>query len=207
MDWTIWLSFAAATTALVLTPGPTVLLVVSYGMARGWRAAVPMALGVALGDLTAIVVCLIGVGALLQASATAFAIVKWIGAAYLIWMGWRLWRRGAGTAVRPAADGRPLARLAFDVWLVTTFNPKGILFFIAFMPQFFDPAAAFLPQAAILTATFCGIAFLSALNYGLLAGRSARLVTGDRAMGALRRGGGAALMAAGLATAVIRRPA
>jgi threonine/homoserine/homoserine lactone efflux protein len=207
MEWTTWTAFAAATTALVLTPGPTVLLVVSYGMARGWRAAVPMALGVALGDLTAIVVCLIGVGALLQASATAFAIVKWIGAAYLIWMGWRLWRSGAGTAVRPAADGRPLARLVFDVWLVTTFNPKGILFFIAFMPQFFDPATAFLPQAAILTATFCGIAFLSALNYGLLAGRSARLVTGDRAMGALRRGGGAALMAAGLATAVIRRPA
>ena len=77
-----WLAFAAATEILLLIPGPTVLLVVSYALGQGWRTAFPMAVGVALGDFTAMTLSMLGVGALLATSATIFTALKWIGAAY-----------------------------------------------------------------------------------------------------------------------------
>src|SRR5215475_2530864 len=89
-----WLTFVAASAILLIIPGPTVLLVVSYALGQGWRAALPMAIGVALGDFTAMTLSMLGVGALLAASATLFTVLKWIGAAYLIWLGIKLWRAG-----------------------------------------------------------------------------------------------------------------
>src|SRR3954470_15320985 len=98
MTFETWLAFAAASAILVLIPGPTVLLVVSYALGQGWRTALPMAIGVALGDFTAMTLSLLGVGALLAASATLFTLVKWIGAAYLVWLGVKLWRAGGALA-------------------------------------------------------------------------------------------------------------
>src|SRR6516165_12508719 len=94
MTFATWLTFLAASGILVLIPGPTVLLVVSYALGQGWRAALPMAIGVALGDFTAMTLSMLGVGALLAASAGLFTALKWIGAAYLIWLGFKLWRAG-----------------------------------------------------------------------------------------------------------------
>ena len=94
----IWLAFAAASAVLLVIPGPTILLVVSYAMGQGWRTALPMAAGVALGDFTAMTLSMLGLGALLAASATVFTALKWIGAAYLVWLGVRTGPR----AFRPA---------------------------------------------------------------------------------------------------------
>ena len=87
MTFATWLTFLAASGILVLIPGPTVLLVVSYALGQGWRTALPMAIGVALGDFTAMTLSMLGLGALLAASGTDFTMLKWIGAAYLVWLG------------------------------------------------------------------------------------------------------------------------
>ena len=201
------LAFAAASTLLLVIPGPTVLLVVSYAMGRGWRVAAPMAAGVALGDLTAMTLSLAGVGALLAASATAFTVLKWIGAAWLVWLGIKLWRAGAAPRVRARTDAAPPLRMLGHAWLVTTLNPKSLLFFMAFVPQFLDPAAPFAPQAAVAIATFVTLAFANAFGWALLGAQAGRFAADPAAMRLVHRAGGAALMAAGAAAALSRRAA
>ena len=112
-----WLAFAAASTVLIVIPGPTILLVVSYALGQGWRTALPMAVGVALGDFTAMTLSLLGLGALLAASATVFTILKWAGAAYLVWLGVKLWRSGGALEATPRRTGcRPPRCSAMPGW-------------------------------------------------------------------------------------------
>src|SRR6185295_8924673 len=119
MSLETWLAFTAASTVLVLIPGPTVLLVVSYALGQGWRTALPMAIGVALGDFTAMTLSMLGLGALLAASATLFTMLKWIGAAYLVWLGAKLWRAGGTLDAAPRADAVSSAKMLGHAWLVT----------------------------------------------------------------------------------------
>lgn len=202
-----WLAFVAASTLLLVIPGPTVLLVVSHAMGRGWRVAAPMAAGVALGDLTAMTLSLVGVGALLAASATAFTVLKWVGAAWLVWLGVKLWRAGSAARVGPRTDAAPPARMFAQAWLVTTLNPKSLIFFMAFVPQFLDPARPFAPQAATAVATFVALALLNAVAWAAAGARAGRLAGDGRAMRLVHRTGGAALIAAGAAAALTRRAA
>ncbi|MEL6587543.1 MAG: LysE family transporter [Pseudomonadota bacterium] len=209
MDMTIWLAFVAASTLLLLIPGPTVLLVMAYALSQGKRVAVASASGVALGDFLAMSASLAGLGALVLASATLFTILKWVGAAYLIWMGWRLWRSADGmTLAEVQANAHVTPKAVFGhAALVTALNPKSIVFFIAFVPQFIDPAAPLLPQFSILVATFVTLAAVNSLIYALLA---ARLRDGLRRPSVLRllgKAGGGALMAMGAVTALTKRTA
>ena len=209
MDVTVWLAFVAASTALLLIPGPTVLLVMSYAMSQGRRVAVASAAGVAAGDALAMTASLAGLGALVLTSATLFVALKWIGAAYLIWMGVRLWR-SADAARFGNAGGRASvpARAVFgQAALVTALNPKSIVFFVAFVPQFLRPAEPLLPQFAILVATFVTLATLNALAYALLADRLRARLARPAVLAAITRAGAAALVAMGLATALARRTA
>jgi threonine/homoserine/homoserine lactone efflux protein len=201
MDLTPWLAFVAAATAMLLIPGPTILLVIGQSLGGGARNALPLAAGVALGDLTAMSLSLAGMGALLAASATAFAAVKWAGAAYLVWLGVKLWRAPVDAAAAPPL---PAARAMREAYVVTALNPKGIVFFVAFVPQFIDPARPFLPQAAILVATFVTLAALNAAAYALLAARLSGAVRRPGLRRALNRTGGAVLVGAGLAVALRR---
>src|SRR4051794_26234569 len=143
MTLELWAAFVAASAILLIIPGPTVLLVVSYALGQGWRAALPMALGVALGDFTAMTLSMLGVGALLATSAMLFTVLKWIGAAYLVWLGIKLWRAGGTLDARPRHDRASALKMLGHAWLVTALNPKGITFFVAFLPQFLDPRADF----------------------------------------------------------------
>jgi threonine/homoserine/homoserine lactone efflux protein len=201
MDLAPWLAFVAAATAMLLIPGPTILLVIGQSLGGGARNALPLAAGVALGDLTAMSLSLAGMGALLAASATAFTVLKWAGAAYLVWLGVRLWRAPVDAAAAPPLPARRAMR---EAYVVTALNPKSIVFFVAFVPQFLDPARAFLPQAAILVATFVGLAALNAAAYALLAARLSGAVRRPGLRRALNRAGGAMLVGAGLAV-VLRR--
>ncbi|GIT91173.1 lysine transporter LysE [Jannaschia pagri] len=207
MDMTVWLTFVAASVALLMIPGPTILLVMSYALSQGRRVAVASAGGVALGDAVAMGASLAGLGALVLASATLFTVLKWIGAAYLVWMGWKLWRSaGAMTLGEVATEGEVTPRAVFGhAAVVTALNPKSIVFFIAFVPQFIDPNAALGPQFAILIATFVGLATLNALAYALLAARLRDGLRRPSVLRAMGRLGGAALMAMGAATALTRR--
>jgi len=201
MDPTLWLAFVAAAFVMLIIPGPTILLVIGQSLGGGARNAVPLVAGVALGDLTAMTLSLAGMGALLAASATAFMAVKWAGAAYLVWLGLKMWR---APVTAEAAPPLPAGRALREAWLVTALNPKGIIFFVAFVPQFIDPASPFAPQAAILVATFVTMAAANALVYATLASRLSGAVRRPDLRRLLNRVGGAVLMSAGLAIALRR---
>jgi len=204
MSIEIWLAFAAASAILCIIPGPTVLLVVSYALGQGWRTALPMAIGVALGDFTAMTLSMLGVGALLLTSATLFTILKYIGAAYLIYLGIKLFRAGGVLDARPRTDAVSAARMLSHAWLVTTLNPKSITFFVAFLPQFLDPHTDFLTQMLIFEATFLVIAFANAFGYAFVAARACNLVRNARAISVFNKTGGALLIGAGVATAAVK---
>ena len=129
MTFESWAAFAAAAILLLIIPGPTVLLVVSYALGQGWRTALPMAIGVALGDFTAMTLSMLGLGALLAASATLFTILKWVGAAYLVYLGVKLWRAGGTLDAALRTDAVSATRMLGHAWLVTALNPKSITFF------------------------------------------------------------------------------
>ena len=209
MDLSTWLAFSAASIALLLIPGPTVLLVLSYALSQGRRTALSVAAGVALGDFAAMTASLLGLGAVVLASATAFVALKWIGAVYLVWLGVRLIRDAGSTQLGPATDPRTAtARSAFvNAASVTALNPKSIVFFIAFVPQFVRPDTALAPQFVILIGTFVGLAAANALAYALLADRLRARIARPAVLAWLARAGGGALIAMGVATAAARRAA
>ena len=212
MSFDLWLAFVAASTILLLIPGPTILLVLSYALTKGRPVALASATGVALGDLIAMSASLAGLGALVMTSASLFVALKWAGAIYLVWLGQKLWRSAAPgnrvdglerlTANRATGAGAVFAHAA----LVTALNPKSIAFFIAFVPQFLSPGAPLLPQFAILIATFVGLAAVNALTYAMLADRLRRWIDRPQITVGLTRAGGLALMGMGVATAFLRRP-
>ena len=199
-----WLAFTAASAVLLIMPGPTILLVISYALGRGMRTALAVAVGVALGDFTAMTLSLLGLGALLATSALMFAIFKWIGAGYLVWLGITLWRSGGRLDVAARKDGAPAFSMLGHAWLVTALNPKSITFFVAFLPQFLDPAAGFWRQLIIFEATFLALAFANAVGYGLIASRARGLVQNERAIAIFNRVGGSLLIGAGLAAVSLR---
>ena len=197
-----WVAFLAAASVMLLIPGPTILLVIGQSLGGGRRAALPLVAGVAAGDLVAMSLSLAGLGALLSASAALFTALKWMGAAYLVYLGLRLWR----APVEPGAAAPVTARAAWrQAFVVTALNPKSIAFFVAFVPQFLDAARPFLPQAVILVASFVLLAALNALLYALAAGRLSGAVRRPEVRRALNRAGGGVLIGAGLATATLRR--
>ncbi|MBL8708012.1 MAG: LysE family translocator [Rhodospirillaceae bacterium] len=204
MSWENWIAFAAASTVLLIIPGPTILLVISYALGQGWRTAFPMAVGVALGDFTAMTVSMLGVGALLAASATVFIVLKWIGAAYLVWLGIKLWRAGGRLHAKARHDRSTARRMLGHAWIVTALNPKGITFFVAFLPQFIDPTSDFLTQMLIFESTFLLLAFANVMAYALLASRARSAIRNERVVGMVNRVGGGLLVSAGIVTASLR---
>ncbi len=204
MTFETWLAFAAASAVLLIIPGPTILLVVSYALGQGWRSALPVSIGVALGDFTAMTLSMLGVGAILAASATVFTALKWVGAAYLIYLGIKLFRAGGSLDVEPKTDAASTMKMVAHAWLVTALNPKSITFFVAFLPQFLDKHGDFFTQMLIFETTFLVLAFLNAAGYALIASRARNLVKNPRAIGVFNKTGGTLLIGAGVATATLR---
>ncbi len=207
MDLNLWLAFVAASFVLLIIPGPTILLVLSYALSQGRKVALATAAGVAFGDLIAMSASLLGLGALVLASATLFVALKWVGAAYLIYLGLKLYRSAAGASLGDLAEKSELpARGVFGhAATVTALNPKPIVFFIAFVPQFIRPENPLLPQFAILIATFVSLAALNALAYAVLADRMREKIERPNVLSSLTRFGGGILIAMGIATAMFRR--
>jgi threonine/homoserine/homoserine lactone efflux protein len=208
MSLDLWIAFALASAVVLAIPGPTILLVVSYALGQGRRSAMATVAGVALGDLTAMTASMLGVGALLAASAELFTLLKWLGAAYLVWLGIKLWR--APVATGPvAADAPPpvvpARRMVGHAFVVTALNPKSLTFFVAFLPQFVDPARPFLVQMIVLEATFVTLAAINAMAYALVAARARGAVRRPAVQRAVNRLGGSLLIGAGVATVVWRR--
>ncbi|MCG6541363.1 LysE family translocator [Pseudomonas sp. KSR10] len=206
MSIELWFAFAAASALLLIIPGPTILTVISYSMAHGRRANVPLVAAVALGDSTALLVSLLGLGALLATSAFWFTVIKWAGGLYLLYLGVKLLRAGISATERvvPAAPGSRW-KLFANTYLVTALNPKGIVFFVAFLPQFIDPSAGVTQQLWVLAITFVVMATLNATLYAVFAGSARKVLSSPRAQRRFNLAGGSLLSIAGVWALLAKR--
>ncbi len=205
MNVHLWIGFVGACLVMGLIPGPGVMSIVGYALGSGRRTALASVAGMAVGNLVAMSLSLAGIGALLAASALAFAVLKWAGALYLIALGVTAIVRGggrsAGAVARPSV--RPRAAFASNVAL-GTFHPKTIVFFVAFAPQFVRADGSYALQAVILIATFGVVVGCTDTLYALGAAHASHLLNRPGTERWTKRAGGGVLIAAGLATAAAR---
>lgn len=173
MDLTVWLTFFAASWAISLSIGPGAVAAMSAGLSHGFARGYFMTFGLILGLLTQLVIVGIGLGALIVTSSLAFAIVKWAGVAYLLWLGVSQWRAPAAAPQAGAADAALVTRrqLVLRGWFINAVNPKGTVFMLAVVPQFLDPQHALLPQYAVIGATLAFTDLVVMAAYTLLAAR------------------------------------
>lgn len=206
-----WLAFVAASSVLLAIPGPTILLVISYALSHGRNVASATVAGVALGDFTAMTASMLGLGALLATSAALFTVLKWAGAAYLIYLGIKLWRapvsaRAADMEEAEAPSAKPF-RIFLHAYAVTALNPKSIVFFVAFLPQFLDLTQPLFMQMAIFEVTFLTLATLNATLYGLLAALARNQIRKPKIQRIVNRTGGSLMIGAGLLSIGFKRAA
>ena len=164
MELHAWLLYLAAAIGLSLSPGPNGLLALTHGALHGQRKALFTISGGVLGFTVLIALSMFGIGALLQASITWLTVLKWVGGAYLVWLGIQLWRSPPIDA-RMSSEGesRPGRSLFSEGLLSAVTNPKALLFFAAFLPQFIDPGRGLVTQFAIMAGTFAVVEFATEL--------------------------------------------
>ena len=205
MDLELYIGFILASSLILIIPGPTIILVVSQAITHGRRAVLPLSAGVVSGDFTAMTLSLLGLGSLLSVSAELFNLLKWVGALYLIYLGIRLWlAKPAQLEVQSAANQRNGTSLFRSSFIVTALNPKSITFFIAFFPQFLGSSGS-VGQLLLLGLTFLTLAGINAVIYGLFAGQFNEFLQKESARSWLNRGGGSALIGAGIVTAGLKQ--
>ncbi len=208
MHLDIWLAFVATSAVLLVIPGPTILTVISYSLSQGRSASVPLIIAVALGDSTALALSLLGLGTVLATSAFWFTVIKTAGGLYLLYLGVKMLMAGA-TLLSPAAVPARTSRwkLFANTYAVTATNPKGIVFYVAFLPQFVDTANNAHAQLWIMAATFVALAVVNATLYTFFASSAARVLASRRAQRWFNVGGGSLLCGAGIWTLFARRAA
>ncbi|MBZ9750892.1 LysE family translocator [Deinococcus sp. HMF7604] len=201
------LAFTAASLALLLVPGPSVLFIVARSLHQGRRAGLVSALGVQVGGLVHVLAATLGVSALVLSSALLFSVLKWVGAIYLVVLGLRTWlARDPGPADRAAPPAQPLRRLFTQGAVVNLLNPKTALFFLAFLPQFVRPdQGPVWAQTLLLGGFFLVLATLSDSAYALLAGSVGRRLQGALVARWQRYLTGGVFIALGLGTASVQR--
>jgi homoserine/homoserine lactone efflux protein len=199
--------FCATTTVLCFTPGPAVLLVISQSLTRGARAGVLASLGICSTNAGYFALSATSLGAVLVASWEVFSVIKWVGAGYLLWIGARMvFARRQDGLLLDTATTPPSARRAYPLAVLTQgANPKALVFFTAIVPQFVNPAVALLPQMLILGVTTVVIEFVVLSLYVATSQTARTWVIEAQRTAALRRIGGACLMAAGVRLALVRR--
>ena len=207
MDFSTWLTYFLAAVILSVTPGPGVFSSISSGLHHGVRLGVWNAVGMQVANLIHVAVVAAGLGAILLASETVFTAVKWLGVAYLVYLGIVTWRTPV-RAFEDAADSETTVRGVFvHGFLVNITNPKGIIFFVAILPQFIDVARPQLPQYAILAVTTFAVDLAIMTVYTALAARVLRVMKDPRQLRWVNRGLGSLFVAAGVALAGLRRAA
>jgi len=208
MGITAWLTYFIATLVLSVTPGPGVFSSISSGLRHGFRLGLWNGVGMQAANAVLVAIVSVGLGAILLASETLFSAVKWLGVAYLVYLGVVTWRsRPRGFEV----DREDGARSAWDVFrrgfFVNITNPKGIIFFAAILPQFIDVARPQALQYAIFAATTFSVDVVVMMGYTALAARVFRVMKDPSHLRWVNRTLGGAFVVAGLALAAFRRAA
>ena len=193
-----WIAFVIAAEALLIMPGPTDMVVVSYALSQGRRSAWASVPGVTLGDATALVLSMLGLGALLMTSAELFNALKIAGAIYLVYLGIKTWRAPVPETI---GDNAPLERSPLRImghtYVATALNPGGIVFYVAFFPQFLSADKPLLTQVTVFGGTFIVMGTLNSVLYAVLALQVRRFVRGYRARKNMNRAAGGLLVAMG----------
>jgi threonine/homoserine/homoserine lactone efflux protein len=200
------MAFIFASIILLIIPGPTILLVVSYALAKGRKIAFAVVGGVVVGDLLAMTTSIFGLGILLQTSAALFTLMKIIGAIYLIWMGWRM-IKGADRAHYTLNDVKEKSCYSafMDSAIVTFFNPKSIGFFVAFIPQFLDASSPIYPQFSTMIFIFVGLAGINALIYAMLAAHIRDKIANPKIFSYIQKMGGGVLLILAMFTLTVKK--
>jgi homoserine/homoserine lactone efflux protein len=203
-----WIAFFVACWLISLSPGPGAISCMAAGLRYGFRRAWWNIVGLIAGILFVLLVVAVGLGALLAASSVAFVAVKWIGAAYLVWLGIQQWRApvfAVDTATAAAKLGASTRELVVRGFLVNATNPKGLLFMLAVLPQFIDPARPLLLQYAICGATLAFTDVVVMSGYTLFAARVLGLLREAHHIKLMNRLFGGLFVAAGAALATFKR--
>jgi len=208
MSLSTWITYLLATIILSLSPGPGVFSSLSSGLRHGFRLGLWNGIGMQAANLLLIGIVSLGLGAILLASETLFTAVKWIGVAYLVYLGIATWRSPAKTFEEDRTDDDHTAREVFlrGFWVNAT-NPKGIIFFAAILPQFIEVARPQLSQYTILAATTLAVDLVVMMGYTALAARVLRVMRDPAHIRWVNRTLGGAFVAAGMALAAFRRAA
>lgn len=206
MSFSSYIAFVLASLVVVLIPGPTVMLVVSQALSSGKRSVFPLAAGVGLGDLIAMTLSFVGLGAVLATSAFLFALLKWAGAAYLVYLGIQMFRAASSIDAETTPQKESPGAQFLSAFVTTALNPKSILFFVAFVPQFMSNNAPLTPQFILLGVTYLILGMLNASFYAIFASRLRELLRSARAVRNFNRGGGCVLVSAGVLAATVTRP-
>ncbi len=204
VDPALWAAFVAATALLAFIPGPIVTLVVANSLAHGSRAGLLNILGTTSGNILFFLIGAMGMAWILVSMSQWFDLVRWAGAAYLVYLGIRQWRE-RGHGLEEHQEAKRGQSLFWQGFIVALSNPKTIIFYAAFFPQFMDPALPAAEQLLILSVTFLLVATSIDVSYALLAGRLRPWLTGERRGRIRNRITGALLVGTGLALALTRR--
>lgn len=193
VPWPTLLAFSGAVTALMITPGPDMMQIAARAIAQGPRAGALVVAGTSLGVVGHLVAATVGLSALVAAEPTAFSVIRWAGAAYLLWLAWQVWPRrasagpdgvGARAAAGPAVVPRPDGKLLRDGLVTNLLNPKVVLFMLAFFPQFVDPTRGSVAlQMAVLGVPLLAIGTLGNLAVAVLAGRATARLRANPSIG------------------------
>lgn len=206
MEFPVWITYVLASIILCVSPGPGVFSSISSGLNHGLRLGIWNAVGMQAASLIVVIVVSVGLGGLLLASETLFNVVKWLGVAYLVYLGIVTWRAPARGFVDEGGDARKTPRdLFMRGFFVNITNPKGIIFFAAVLPQFIDVARPQAPQYAILAVTTFAVDLVVMACYTALAAKMLRVMRDPSRLRLVNRGLGGAFVAAGAALAAFRR--
>lgn len=211
MDLHVWLAFLVASCVIAVSPGSGAVLSMSHGLSYGVRRTTATIVGLQLGLAVILLVAGLGVGAVLTASATAFLVVKVVGACYLLWLGWRQWRAPVakieGDATQAAEPDLTAPQRVLRGFLTNVTNPKGIVFMAAVLPQFIQPTRPLWLQLLVLLATTVMVDVTVMHGYAWLAARLQGMLRSVRARRAQNRVFGGVLMAMGAMLFLFKRSA
>lgn len=202
IDWATLLSYTVACALLVMVPGPSVTVIIANSLRHGARAGLENVLGTQLGLATMIAVLAAGMAAIIASMAWLFDILRIVGAAYLIWLGWKMWRSDGKLAEEGAAPAK--TSFILQGFVVIWSNPKALLFFGAFIPQFVDPARSPLIQTVVLGGIFMIVATIGDSLYAFAAAGAGKFLTRAR-IRIVERVSGTFLIGGGLWLAFARR--
>ena len=211
MDLHVWLAFLVARCVIAVSPGSGAVLSMSHGLSYGVRRTTATIVGLQLGLAVILLVAGLGVGAVLTASASAFLVVKVVGACYLLWLGWRQWRAPVakieGDAAEAAEPDLSASQRVLRGFLTNVTNPKGIVFMAAVLPQFIQPTRPLWLQLLVLLATTVMVDVTVMHGYAWLAARLQGMLRSVRARRAQNRVFGGVLMAMGAMLFMFKRSA